>query len=232
MILPSETNRKHEMTANSKTILITGSTDGLGRAVAERLAASGATLLVHGRDRQRGDEIVETIKCAGGTARFYQADFSSLAEVRDLAERVGRNHTSIDTLVNNAGIGVGRNRQERQVSKDGHELRFAVNYLAGFLLSRLLLPLLTARPGGQIVNVSSVGQERINFADVMLVERYDGRRAYCQSKLAQIMFTFDLSNELRGAGVSVACLHPATFMDTTMVKSGRHPASHVRQSRC
>ena len=94
-------------------------------------------------------------------------------------------------------------RGTRQTSADGHELRFAVNYLAGFLLTRLLLPLLEASAPARIVNVSSAGQQAIDFADVMLTRGYSGTRAYCQSKLAQILFTIDLAAELRGSGVTV-----------------------------
>jgi NAD(P)-dependent dehydrogenase (short-subunit alcohol dehydrogenase family) len=207
------------MAFGDKTILITGSTDGLGRRVAERLARTGACILVHGRDQDRAEQVLATIRRAGGTARFHAADLSSLSEVRGLAEAIKRDHHSLDILVNNAGIGVGKRRDERQVSQDGHELRFAVNYLSGFLLTRLLLPALTTHPAGKIVNVSSAGQEKIDFADVMLVRGYDGRRAYCQSKLAQVMFTFDLAQELAASGVTANCLHPATYMDTTMVRS-------------
>jgi NAD(P)-dependent dehydrogenase (short-subunit alcohol dehydrogenase family) len=98
------------------------------------------------------------------------------------------------------------------LSRDGHELRLAVNYLSGFLLTRLLLPFLTASHPARIVHVASVGQQAIDLADVMLTHGYSGRRAYCQSKLAQIMFTFDLARELDGSGVTATCLHPATYM--------------------
>jgi NAD(P)-dependent dehydrogenase (short-subunit alcohol dehydrogenase family) len=217
-----------EMFSNERTILITGSTDGVGRRVAERLERAGTTILVHGRNTERGEEVVASIRRAGGAATFYAADFSSLAEVRELAETILREHQRLDVLVSNAGIGVGRFREGRQLSRDGHELRFAVNYLAGFLLTRMLLPLVTARRGSRIVNVSSVGQQRIDFADVMLTRGYDGRRAYCQSKLAQIMFTFDLAEELKSKGVTANGLHPATYMDTTMVRlDGLQPMSSV-----
>jgi NAD(P)-dependent dehydrogenase (short-subunit alcohol dehydrogenase family) len=107
-----------------------------------------------------------------------------------------------------------------RLSRDGYELRFAVNYLAGFLLTRLLLPRIRASAPARIVNVASLGQHPIDFDDVMLTRGYDGSRAYAQSKLAQIMFTFDLARELDGTDVTVNCLHPATYMDTTMVRAG------------
>ena len=136
----------------------------------------------------------------------------------------------LDLLVNNAGIGSGGAQGVRQTSADGHELRFAVNYLAGFLLTDLLLPLIKQSAPARIVNVSSLGQQAIDFADVMLTRGYSGSRAYCQSKLAQIMFTIDLAYELEGSGVTVNALHPATYTDTTMVRqSGVTPISSVEE---
>ena len=134
----------------------------------------------------------------------------------------------LELLINNAGIGTAG--AGRQTSADGHELRFAVNYLAGFLLTHLLLPLLKAGAPARIVNVSSAGQQAIDFDDVMLEHGYDGARAYCQSKLAQIMHAFDLAEELAGRGVTATALHPATYMDTKMViDAGVTPASTVQQ---
>jgi NAD(P)-dependent dehydrogenase (short-subunit alcohol dehydrogenase family) len=218
------------MQLDGKTILITGSTDGVGRRVAERLGAMGATVLIHGRDHARGAKVVEDVRAAGGTARFYPADLASLAEVRRLADAIRSDHQGLDVLINNAGIGFGGPLATRQVSADGHELVFAVNYLSGFLLTALLLPLLRAGAPARIVNVSSAGQEEIDFGDVMLTQHYHGGRAYRQSKLAQIMFTFDLAEALKGAGITATCLHPATFMDTTMVRqAGTTPISTVDQ---
>ena len=216
------------MTMKGKTALITGSTDGVGRYVAERLAAEGARVIVHGRDRARGEAVVERIMRQGGDARLLIADLSSLAEVRSLAEAVRRDSEGLDALVNNAGIGTSG--AQRELSADGFELRFAVNYLAGFLLTRLLLPMLEGRASSRIVNVASAGQQPIDFTDVMLTRGYSGARAYRQSKLAQIMFTIDLAHELAGRNVAVNCLHPATFMDTTMVRlSGVQPISTVEE---
>jgi NAD(P)-dependent dehydrogenase (short-subunit alcohol dehydrogenase family) len=213
--------------ADGKTVLITGSTDGVGRCVAGLLAKSGANVLVHGRDRDRGESLVAEISRQDGQARFYQADLSSLAEVRHLAQAIQRDQARLDVLINNAGIGTG-GRGQRQTSADGHELRFAVNYLSVFLLTRLLLPLLKASAPGRIVNVSSVGQQIIDFDDVMLTRGYSGVRAYCQSKLAEVMLTFDLAEELKNSNVTATCLHPATYMDTTMVRmDGISPMSSV-----
>jgi NAD(P)-dependent dehydrogenase (short-subunit alcohol dehydrogenase family) len=216
-----------------QTILVTGATDGLGRALAGELAASGADVLVHGRDDGRGRDTLAEIRGRAPDARvrFVRADLASLAEVRDLAARVGRETGRLDALVNNAGIGFTTGGDERrEESVDGYELRFAVNYLAGYLLTRLLLPLVERSAPARIVNVSSAGQAAIDFDDVMLTRGYGGVRAYCQSKLAQVMFTFDLAGELAGRDVAATCLHPATFMPTKMViDSGRTPASSLEQ---
>jgi len=217
-------------TSNGKTALITGSTDGVGRVVAKRLGEAGWRVLVHGRDRTRGERVVDEIEAADGSAELLLADLSSLTEVRRLAEAVQNTTKRLDLLINNAGIGTGGARATRQTSVDGYELRFAVNYLAGFLLTHLLLPPIKASAPARIVNVSSLGQQAIAFDDVMLTRGYSGSRAYCQSKLAQIMFTIDLSQELAGAGVIVNALHPATYMNTTMVRqSGVTPMSSVEQ---
>jgi NAD(P)-dependent dehydrogenase (short-subunit alcohol dehydrogenase family) len=202
---------------NEKTALITGSTDGVGRVVAKTLGA-------------RGERVVAEIKAAGGSAEFLAADLAALAEVRRFAGVVQRATGRLDLLINNAGVGSGGAQGVRQTSADGYELRFAVNYLAGFLLTELLLPLIKKSAPARIVNVSSLGQQAIDFTDVMLTRGYSGSRAYCQSKLAQILFTIDLARELEGSGVTVNALHPATYMDTTMVRqSGITPISSAEE---
>jgi len=212
-----------------KTVLVTGSTDGLGRAVARELGALGATVIVHGRNRQRGEEAVREIGAAGGQAVFYPADFGSLSEVRGLAETVLANHDRLDVLINNAGIWTDGS-DERRISEDGHELVFAVNYLAGFVLTHRLLPLLERSAPARIVNVSSLAQQSIDFDDVMLERNFSAARAYSQSKLAQVMFTIDLAERLAGTGVTANSLHPATFMDTAMVeRAGATPRSTVEE---
>ena len=218
------------MNLEGKTVLVTGSTDGVGRLVAQRLGADGARVFVHGRDAARGDEVVSGIKANGGRAELLTADLASLAEVRRLADQVRERTGRLDILINNAGIGSGGSGSKRQGSADGHELRFAVNYLAGFLLTALLLPLLNAGAPSRIVLVASAGQQAIDFDDVMLTRGYSGGRAYTQSKLAQIMFTVDLARQLEGTGITVNALHPATYMNTTMVRqAGLTPRSTVEQ---
>jgi NAD(P)-dependent dehydrogenase (short-subunit alcohol dehydrogenase family) len=206
---------------DGKVILVTGATDGLGRALAADLVRAGATVLVHGRDPGRIEQTVREISQAGDAAdrvRSYQADFSHLAGVRSLADQVIAAEPRLDVLVNNAGVGATVPGGEvRLESAEGYELRFAVNYLAGYALTKLLLPLLRASAPARIINVSSLGQQAIDFGDVMLTSGYDGMRAYRQSKLAQILFTFDLAAELDGTGVTANTLHPATFMPTKIV---------------
>ena len=217
---------------SQQTILITGATDGLGRHLAEHLARSGARLLLHGRDAARGAETVRAISAATGNERleFVQADFASLAEVRAMAAKLNDEVERLDALVNNAGVGSGGRGHVRELSRDGIELRFAVNYLAPFVLTRALLELIKRSAPARIVNVSSAGQQALDIGDLMLERGYSGWRAYCQSKLAQILFTFDLAEELRAAGVTVNCLHPSSLMPTKMVlQAYGHALSTIEQ---
>lgn len=201
-------------------VLVTGATDGLGAGVAERLAAEGATVHIHGRNPDRLAAAAARIKQETGNERVetHLADFASLEQVGALAEEVQRSTDRLHVLVNNAGIGSGKPElTTRQESADGHELRLAVNYLAGFALTLRLLPLLRASAPARIVNVASVGQAPLDFDDPMLERDYDGKRAYSQSKLAQITFGMELAERLEGTGVTVNSLHPSTLMPTKMV---------------
>jgi NAD(P)-dependent dehydrogenase (short-subunit alcohol dehydrogenase family) len=211
-----------------RIVLVTGSTGGLGREVARRLAHDGAHLIVHGRDLERGSELVAEIEAEGrGSARFYAADLGSLAEVRAFARAIVRDYPRLDVLVNNAGIWL---QGPRRLSEDGHELHFQVNYLSSYLLTRALIPLLRDSAPARVVHVSSVAQRPIDFDDVMLEESYSDGRAYAQSKLAQILFTFDLAEELDGTGVTVNAVHPASMMDTDMVlERGARTRSSVHE---
>ncbi len=214
-----------------RVVLVTGSTGGLGREVARALAGTGAHVIVHGRDEQRGAALVAEIERAGvGSARFYRADFASFEAVRAFAAAVRRDYQRLDVLVNNAGVWL--DSPERQLSADGHEMHFQVNYLSGFLLTRELLPLIEASAPARIVNVTSVAQQPIDFDDVMLDVGYDDGRAYARSKLAQVMFTFDLADELADRGITVVAVHPASMMNTDMVlERGARPRSSVEQGR-
>ena len=206
------------------TVLVTGATDGLGRALATRLASEGATVLAHARSEERGREALAELLEGPGDVQLVVGDLASLSAVRALADQVP---DRLDVLVNNAGIGFAAGRKE---SADGYELCFAVNYLAGFLLASLLRDRLAASAPARIVNVASAGQQAIDFDDVMLENGYDGARAYRQSKLAQVMHAFDMAEELEGRGVTATALHPATFMDTKMVtETGITPASTVQE---
>jgi NAD(P)-dependent dehydrogenase (short-subunit alcohol dehydrogenase family) len=198
------------------TILVTGATEGLGKRVASALAGQGATLLLHGRNRERLQATMEEVSEQTGSEklRSYLADFSSLDAVRKLAERILSDEDRLEVLINNAGIIV----QERKESEDGYELTFSVNYLSHFLLTRLLLPLLEHSAPSRIVNVASAGQSPVDFSNLMLEQGYDAMKAYSQSKLAQVMFTFGLAQRLADTGVSVNALHPASLMDTKMVE--------------
>ena len=202
------------------TVLVTGATDGLGRNLAAELAGRGATVLVHGRDPKRGERTVDTIRRESGNDRvhLHLADFAELRQVHALAEEAGRAHPELHVLINNAGIGSGLPAgRERQESRDGYELRFAVNYLAGFLLTQRLLPLLERSAPARVVNVASIGQHPIDFDDPMLTRGYSGTRAYGQSKLAQIMHAMEIAERVPADRVSANSLHPATYMPTKMV---------------
>jgi NAD(P)-dependent dehydrogenase (short-subunit alcohol dehydrogenase family) len=207
------------------TILITGATDGLGRAVARDLAEQGWTVLAHGRSREKAEAIAAE---TGG--RAYVADLASLAEVRRLADEVLEHEPRLDVLCNNAGIGFGAPDGARETSADGLELRFAVNYLSHFLLTARLLDRLRESAPARIVNVASAGQYPLDFDDPQYERGWEGTKAYRKSKLAQVMFTFTLAERLGDAGVTVTALHPATFMGTKMVvDAGIDPRSEIAQ---
>jgi len=198
--------------------LVTGSTDGLGRELALRLGLGGYHVIVHGRNAERGRAVVEEIQARDGSASLIIADLASMAQVRELAATVLRDYQRLDVLVNNAGIGRGPDGAQREESQDGHELRFAVNYLSHFYLTRTLLPLLRESAPSRIVSITSTAQNAIDFDNVMLESGpYEGARAYGQSKLAQIFMTMDLAEELEGTGVTANAVHPAVYMATSMV---------------
>jgi NAD(P)-dependent dehydrogenase (short-subunit alcohol dehydrogenase family) len=217
---------------DEQTILITGATSGLGRELAKATAKQGATLLLHGRDAQLGLETVREITEVTGNKniRFLRADLSSSQEVNELARQVNSSLSRLDVMVNNAGVGFGKDDSKREVSRDGHELRFAVNYLASYLLTENLLALLKASAPSRIVNVASIGQSPLHFENIMLSHGYSGVTAYRQSKLAMIAWTFDLAERLAGSGITVNALHPASLMPTKMViEAGWQTISSVEE---
>jgi NAD(P)-dependent dehydrogenase (short-subunit alcohol dehydrogenase family) len=230
-IIPDTPAPGSEALDGRRIAMITGSTSGLGEATALALGERGWHVIVHGRDLERGRRVVEEIETGPGSATFYAADLASTDETGRLADAVMRDFERLDVLVNNAGIWLSGD-DTRRTSHDGYELSFHVNYLAGYQLSHALLPLLRASAPARIVNVASVAQTEIDFDDVMLESGYSGGRAYGQSKLAQILFTFDLAESLEGSGVTVNALHPATLMDTEMVReAGVRPRATVEEGR-
>ncbi|GMA08432.1 3-oxoacyl-ACP reductase [Tetragenococcus halophilus subsp. flandriensis] len=207
------------------TVLITGATDGLGRMTAERFAKQGARILLHGRNEEKGFNTVEEIKQTTGNQdlKYFNGDFSSLHSVAQLAEKIIANNEKIDLLVNNAGIGGGpKSQKQRELSQDGYELRWSINYLAQVLLTEKLLPVIN--DDARIINVASVGQAPIDFNDINMEKHYEGYLAYERSKLALIMFTFDLAAELKEKEIHVNALHPSTLMSTNMVSDHFGPA--------
>ncbi len=212
---------------DGQVALVTGSTSGLGHEVALRLAAMGATVIVHGRDEQRGREVVDEITAAGGEAAFYRADLASLAETRALADAVLADFDRLDLLINNAGISGAQGGGDRLLTDDGYELVFQVNYLSHFLLTHQLLPRLEQSAPARIVNVASVGQRALDFDDLMMDNDFSSGRAYSQSKLAQIMMTYEMAADLEQRGIVISALHPATFMPTRMMGPGRQAMSTI-----
>jgi NAD(P)-dependent dehydrogenase (short-subunit alcohol dehydrogenase family) len=231
--LMRRTTRSDDMKPiEEQTILITGATSGLGEELAKALAGLGATLLLHGRDPERGLETVRKIKEMTGNDKiqFYRADLSSLREVNELARQIIADASRLEVLINNAGVGFGKDASKRELSQDGYELRFAVNYLAPYLLTERLTSLLKASTPARIVNVASVGQAPLDFDNIMLTRGYSGVTAYRQSKLAMIAWTFDLAERLAGTGVTVNALHPASLMPTKMVlEAGWQTMSSVEE---
>jgi NAD(P)-dependent dehydrogenase (short-subunit alcohol dehydrogenase family) len=191
-----------------KTVLITGGTGGIGRASATAMAAMGARVGITGRDRARADRAAAEIARATGTTSIdvFVADLSSQAEVRRLAGEVLAAYPRLDVLLNN----VGGFWAHRHATADGLEHTFALNHLAPFLLTSLLLERLTASAPARIVTVSSGAQSMgsIDFDDLMGERTYSGQRAYNQSKLANVMFTYELARRIGGTGVTATVLHP------------------------
>ncbi|NUR06290.1 MAG: SDR family NAD(P)-dependent oxidoreductase [Nocardioidaceae bacterium] len=214
-----------------QTVLVTGATGGLGRALVRRLAAHGAQVVAHGRDPKRLEELALDVERDTGTSiDTVQADLADLREVGRLADAVLEEYDALHVLVNNAGVGFGSPGAAREVSANGIELRFAVNHLASYLLALRLGDLLRASAPARVVQVASAGQLALDPEDPLTEEGYDGVTAYRRAKLAQVMATYDLAADLVGSDVTVNALHPATFMDTTMVReAGQQPVSTVEE---
>lgn len=191
-----------------RTCLITGATSGIGRATAEALAGLGFKVLVAGRDQELGEAVLSRIRDQGGAAEFLKADLASQAEVRGLAAAVLAHHPRLDVLVNNAALVAGK----RTLTVDGIEMVFAVNHLAPFLLTNLLLPALRAAGRARIVTVSSDAHQggAMDLDDVANPRRYGALAAYRCSKLANLLFTYELARRLadEGSPITANALHP------------------------
>ncbi len=218
----SETRDMRDM--QDQVVLITGSTDGLGRALARAISSRGAHVIVHGRNVERGREVVRAITDEGvGSARFFAADFGSVEGIRSFADSISLLYPSLDLLINNAGVLVPRG-EPRRTSADGHEWHMAVNYLPGWILVHSLRAALAAGAPARVINVASIAQSPIAFDDVMLERPGAAARGYGQSKLAQITMTKMLAPEFAAEGITLVALHPATMMNTSMVRSSGMPA--------
>ena len=236
LIVSSTAYLAHEKTTSdaneSRIILVTGSTGGLGREVARALVAMGDQVIIHGRNIERGKALEKELNnVRKGSARFFQSDFSSLKNVDSLASDIMANYEKVDVLVNNAGIALINNK-ERLMSDDDYELHFQINYLAGYHLAEKLMPLILKSDTKRIVNVSSGAAAPIDFNNIMLEDGYSPWRAYGQSKLAQVMHTIKLTEKYAASGLISNALHPSTFMDTDMVTElGFKPESSVKDGR-
>ncbi len=202
--------------------LVTGATSGIGKATALGLARLGGTVVLACRDPTRGEATQREIVQASGNPHvtLMIVDLASQASIIAFAEEFNQDYRRLDALVNNAGVYT----KERKTTVDGLEEQFAVNYLGGFLLTHLLLDLLTASSPSRIVNVSSSAHKgaKIDFDDLQGERKYRGYRAYGQSKLAQILFTVEFAKRLEGTGVSVNCCHPGVVKtDLGLMDTGK-----------
>ena len=197
-------------------VLVTGATAGIGAASATALAEAGYEVIVHGRSEARCALVVEAIQAQGGTARAELAEFSSLAQVRAMADRLAPQN--IDVVVNNAGVWMN----EAQETEDGFETTWQVNHLAPFLLTQRLLPALLERADARVINISSSGHRsgRIHFDDVNLRRGFSGLRAYCQSKLANVLFTQELARRTQGSSLITHAVDPGAVRTQLLAKTG------------
>jgi NAD(P)-dependent dehydrogenase (short-subunit alcohol dehydrogenase family) len=227
------------MQHTTRTILVTGSTDGIGKQTAMDLARLGARVILHGRKAERLERTRRDFAEAGlDTAGTLVADFADLTSVREMAREAVERYPDLNILVNNAGLIVKR----RAVTGDGHETTWQVNHLAPVLLTMELLPLLRKNVPARIVNVSSVAHTRgrIDLEDLNGERAFDSYGAYAQSKLANVLFTYELAEQLAGASVDVNCLHPGVIgtkllmagfgIDGASLEEGARTSVHLAMS--
>jgi NAD(P)-dependent dehydrogenase (short-subunit alcohol dehydrogenase family) len=196
------------MSMTGKTVLVTGATGGIGKIAALELARMGANVALVARNEAKGEATLDEIKTATGNTNLelYLADLSSMADIRKLAAEFKAKRTSLDVLVNNAGAYYN----ERKLSADGLEMTFALNHVAYFLLTNLLLDALKAAPKARVVSVSSAAHTsgKINFDNLQGEKKFSGWQAYSDSKLENVLFTIELARRLEGSTVTANCLHP------------------------
>jgi len=195
-----------------RTVLVTGATDGIGRQTAIELARQGNRVLIHGKDKVRGAKALDEINRDNCNENLvlYLADFSSFSDVKRMADEIKREQSDLHVLINNAGTF----SKEKLLTKDGLEMTFAVNHLAPFLLTMLLLDLLKASATARIITVSSNAHRNISevdFGNLQAEKTYDGFEAYGLSKLGNILFTNELAERLEGSGVTANSLHPGVI---------------------
>jgi NAD(P)-dependent dehydrogenase (short-subunit alcohol dehydrogenase family) len=195
---------------DDKTILITGSTDGIGKQAAFELAKLGARVILHGRNKSKVKRVLQEFeqKIGNDQLDFFIADLSSLQQIRTMATEIRRKYNRLDVLINNAGVAMNK----LEMSDDGYEMTFAVNHLAVFAFTLLLLDLMTQSAPSRIINVSSMAHSSsLNFENLVESRNFDGWEVYCQSKLCNILFTYELAEKLQNQGVTVNCLHPGVI---------------------
>jgi retinol dehydrogenase-14 len=210
---------------NERVCLVTGATSGIGRATAQKLASMGLSVVVHGRDPSVVDTVAAQIRASTGNEDVgaLSADLASLESIRHAADRLLDEHDRLDVLINNAGV----NLTGRRLTVDGFETTFAVNHLAPFLLTSLLLDLLERSAPSRVVNVTSTAfkRDRIDFADLQGERNWNGISAYAQSKLASVLFTYELARRLQGTGITANCVHPGMVRGTNLGHGERFPVA-------
>jgi NAD(P)-dependent dehydrogenase (short-subunit alcohol dehydrogenase family) len=207
---------------NEKICLITGATDGIGKATAIAMAKSGFSIVVVSRNKNKGEYILNELNTIAphGRHAMMQADLASFESIRNLAANFNTHFGRLDVLINNAGVFT----TTREYTINGIELQFAVNHLAPFLLTNLLIDVIAKTGEGRIINVSSVSHRfgKIDFGDLSRTHRrYEGLRVYEQSKLANVLFTYELARRLKGTGITVNCLNPGRVRTNIGNKSAK-----------